>query len=445
LKFDKIFVNTALKDNILTSTIIVPKSLKKYFNSLKFFASYDEPIKVDTSILNIPLVSAILPLAFLTRTDVKVKRLDKKYYDSVKSVKHEFNRMFPRGRFTTKIFVDDLIENKTKSQKKALLFSGGVDSTYSLIRHIDLKPRLIMYFGVVRYQLNPSYGNHNEFVRKTYSDFARREGLKINFIDTNIISILKRTRVTHDFHRILRKIDLWRALEIPLVLLGLAAPLSIGRFNELLIAASVDPTHELTNYPYSSQPKIDEKFAWADLKVTHDGYIKRFSKTNLINRYLKEHEYSLRVCNDPPLDKLNCSACEKCFRTIASLVLEAIDPNKYGFDVKRSTFESMRYLIEKKKQNALRIELFWKVLQTLIPREIETNMFDSKNFFIWLRNLNIETIQKKESLQRDLYYLLPYPLAILFDRIYYYMLDRSTRQSIGKTLRSNLKKYKNNG
>ena len=445
MKFDKISVDTTFKDNILTSNIIVPKSLKKYFNSLKFFATYDEPLKVNTSILNIPLVSAILPLAFLTRTDIQVKMLDKKYYKSIESVKNEFNRMFPRGRFSTKIFVDDLIENETKSQKKALLFSGGVDSTYSLIRHMYEKPRLVMFFGVVRYQLNPSYRNHNELVRKTYYDFSRREGFKINFIDTNVISILNRSRVTHDFYRILRKIDLWRGLEIPLVLLGLAAPLSIGRFNELLIAASVDPTHDFDKYPYSSQPKIDEKFSWADLRVTHDGYIHRFSKTNLINRYLKEHAYSLRVCNDPPLDKLNCSACEKCFRTIASLVLEGIDPNKYGFEVNKSTFGSMRYLIEKKRQNSLRIDLFWKVLQTIIPSEIETNLFDSKNFFIWLKKLNIDTIQKKDGFQRDLYYLLPYPLAILFDRISYSMIDRSTRQTIRQTLRSNLKKYKNIG
>jgi hypothetical protein len=305
------------------------------------------------------------------------------------------------------------------------LFSGGVDSTYSLIRNVSLKPRLIMFFGVVGYQLDSSYKKHNRIVKKTYSDFARREGLDINFVETDIMGILNDGRIAHDFHKILRETKLWLGLQFPLVLLGLTAPLSIGRFNRLLIAASVDPTHDYDTYPHSSQPRIDEKFAWADLRVIHDGYVHRFSKTGLIKEYLKKHEYRLRVCNDPPLDRLNCSTCEKCFRTILPLVLEGIDPNTCGFEVDRSAFESMRHIMEKKKFNALVADSFWKVFQTLIPYEMETNLYGSRDFFMWLRNLNIDSVRKKTDLHRDLFNSLPYPLAMLFDVFYYSAHNRS--------------------
>jgi hypothetical protein len=403
----------------------VPEGLRKYFSSFRLFVCYDAQLRADMSILNIPLVSTVLPLAWLTGTDVHVEKLDRKYVEAMNAIKNEFKQIFPRGKFTAKIVVDDLVENKTQSQGTALLFSGGVDSTYSLIRNISLKPRLILFEGVVGYQLDPSYKKHNQLVRKTYSDFAGREGLDINFVETNTCQILNDGRITHDFHKILRETGVWLSLQFPLVLLGLPAPLSIGRFNQLLIAASVDPTHDYDKHPHSSQPRIDEKFAWADLRVTHDGYIHRFSKTSLIKEYLKKHDLHLRVCNDPPVDRLNCSACEKCFRTIAPLVLEGIDPNDCGFRVNRSTFESMRYVLEKKKFGALVVDSFWRVFQTLIPREMETDLYGSRDFFMWLRNLNIDSVRRKRDLHKDLFNSLPYPLAMLSDAFYYSARNRS--------------------
>jgi len=412
---NEISFSSTLSGRKLISTVTVPKGLRKYFNSFKLLAYYDAPLKADKSILDIPFVSNVLPLAWLTGTDVHVEKLDKKYVEAMNAIKHEFNLMYPRGRFTTKIIVDDLVENQTRSQETALLFSGGVDSTYSLISNISLKPRLIMFSGVQHYQLDPSYKRYEQLVRETYSAFAKRQGLGINFIETNIIGILNDSRISHDFYKTLRGTGLWLGLQFPLTLLGLPAPLSIGRFNRLLIAASVDPKHDYNKYPHSSQPRIDEKFAWADLKVTHDGYIHRFNKTRLIVEYLKKNELYLKVCNKPPPNRLNCSACEKCLRTAAPLVLEGIDPNNCGFDLNSTTFRSMRSLLERKKTDALVVDSFWKTLQTLIPQEMKTNLYGSKDFFMWLKNLNIESARRKRNFYKDLFNSLPYNLALLFD------------------------------
>jgi hypothetical protein len=440
---NEIGVSSSLSGHKLASTVTVPKGLRKYFNSFRLFAHYNAQLRADMSILNIPLVSTILPLAWLTGTDVHVEKLDKKYVEAMNAIKNEFKQIFPRGKFTARINVDDLVENKTQSQGTAMLFSGGVDSTYSLIKNISLKPRLIMFEGVVGYQLDPSYKKHNQIVKETYSDFAGREGLDIDFVETNTCSILNDGRITHDFHKILRGSKLWESLQLPLVILGLPAPLSIGRFNRLLNAADSSPTADYDKYPYASQPRINEKFAWADLRVIHDGYVDRFSKTSLINEYLKKHEYHLRVCNDPPLDRLNCSACEKCSRTIVPLILEGIHPNNCGFKVNRSTFESMRHNLEKKKFEGWRGRRY-KKLQDLIPREMETNLCDSRDFLMWFRNLNIDAVQKKRNLQRDMFNLLPYPLAVLFEAFYYSVHDRSAHRSINTLLTSFLRRRAEN-
>ena len=421
----EITISSTMSGNKLISTVAPPKSLRKYFISSKLFAYYDMRIRAKRSILNIPLISTILPIAWLTGTDIHVEQLDKKYFEAINTIKKEFNQMFPKGRFTTKIIVDDLVENKTQSQATAMLFSGGLDATYSLIKNINLKPRLIMFNGFLSFHLDPTYKKYGQMLKKTYSDFAKREGFSINFVDANTSYILNKTRIAHDFHRIIRGNNLWLSLQEPLVLLGLPAPLSIGRFNRLLIAASADPTHDYYKHPEASQPLIDEKFAWADLRVSHDGFIHRFEKLSLIKEYLEDHEYEITVCNDPPPDRLNCSACEKCFRTIAPMVLNGMDPNNCGFVVNSSTFKKMRYLIENKKVNILELVRHWIKLKTLIPREFDTTLYGSRDFFVWLKNLNIDSVQRKRNLQKHVFYLLPYFLAKVYDTCYYSVVNRS--------------------
>ncbi len=421
---DEFIFNSSMSGNKLFSTVTVPKSLLKYFNSNKLYVHYDTSISADLSILNIPLISNILPLAWLTGKDVHVETLDKNYVQAMNALKHEFNLIFPRGRFKTKIVVDDLVENETKSKETALLFTGGIDSTYSMIDKISLKPRLIMFSGIQHYQLHPSFEKRDRFVTEIYRKFADRQGLDINFVKTNIIGVLNDIRIAHDFHKILRGTSLWLGLQFPLVLLSLPAPLSIGRFNKLLISGSVDPTHNYSLYPHSSQPRIDEKFAWADLKVTHHGYIHRFSKTGLIKEYSKNNKIEINVCNKPPPNLLNCSACEKCYRTIASLVLEGVDPNQCGFNVNDSTFKLMQQMFIKKKADSLAVDSIWRKLQVLVPDKVEQDFFGSRNFFLWFKKINIDTVRKKRDVYWIVYNSLPFPLALLYDGLFYSVRKR---------------------
>lgn len=408
----------------LISRVTVSKRLEKYLKSFELFANYDTDIYANTSVLNIPLLSTVLPLAWLTGADIFVEELDKRYKEAMDALKHEFMRMYPKAPFTTNIMANSLVDNKIENinseERTAQLFSGGVDSTYTLITNIDLKPRLIMIWGLEGYPY-PYCPKYWEMIRTTYSEFAKRKGLIFNFIETNAREILNEKRIEHDFHELIYEGTFLARLQHSLVLLPLAAPLSIGRFNHLLIAASCDSTYPYDKHPWASQPRTDEKIAWASLQVKHDGYIHRSKKImNLIKEYLKDNKLLLRVCLDPEhaREKLNCSSCEKCFRTIVPLVLAGIDPNNCGFKVDNSTFKLMKSMFEKKKVNDMP-QREWRALQAMIPDKIENDLYGSREFFEWFKGIDLNLTQKDVWIYRDLYNRLPYSISRWLDKFFY--------------------------
>ncbi|MHA1711253.1 MAG: hypothetical protein ACTSUS_04210 [Candidatus Freyarchaeota archaeon] len=409
--------DSKLSERELTSSVTASKPLRKYFKSFNLFAKYDEDIYANRSILNIPLLSTVLPLAWLTGADIRVDELDRRYAEAMHALKQEFKKMYPNAPFTTEIIADKLIENEIGTEGTAQLFSGGVDSTYTLITNMKLKPRLVMIWGVEGYPY-PQYPEYWKMIKRTYTAFAKKHGLKINFIRTNAREILNEGRIEHDFHEFIYDGTLWATLQHSLVLLPLLAPLSVGRFNHLLIAATGDPTYPYYKNHYASQPQTDERIRWGNLRVKHDGQIHRVKKImGPIKKYLKSNKLKLRVCLMQH-KKLNCSACEKCFETIASLILAGIDPNDCGFEVDCSTFKKMKYMFQNKKDLDFNQLWEWKGIQTMIPERIENDIYGSKEFFEWFRNFNLDLAQKDVWLYRDLYHRLPYPLARLLDILY---------------------------
>ena len=97
------------------------------------FVKYDTEIYADKSILNIPLTASVLPLAWLSGSNIVVDTLDKGFKESMDALQTVFMSMLPLAPFKTEIYVDELVENKIipddQERKTGLLFSGGVDST----------------------------------------------------------------------------------------------------------------------------------------------------------------------------------------------------------------------------------------------------------------------------------------------------------------------------
>lgn len=142
-----IAVDSVLSSDTIRSRITVSRGLEKYFRHYDFWSRYDARIVDNKSILDIPALSVVLPIAWVTGADVHVHELDRTFARSMNSVHREYKEMYPRLPFTTRLVADRLVDNKFASRDVALLFSGALDSTYSLFSNISVKPRLNMIFG----------------------------------------------------------------------------------------------------------------------------------------------------------------------------------------------------------------------------------------------------------------------------------------------------------
>lgn len=416
-----ISVESEISARSVKSRIKAPKDLEKYFDRISYYSSYDVELHANRSIWNIPVLSVILPLAWITGADVHVDTLDKEFTKSMAILQQEYKRIYPKAPFKTKLLVDELVENNYTPDGTALLFSGGLDSTYSLFTNLSRNPRLVMLFGTS--DIPVSNAAFQEFIQAEYVDFAEQEKLRIHFIRTNMLQTLSTGRVNHLWMKVRgrNKGDFWNGIGFALGQIGQAAPLSIGRFNHLLFAAALDASvYSMSEHPIATSPTTDEKICWANLDVKHDGAIHRSEKVLKLRKLLKSGRIKLRVCWSSPeyllsSGLLNCGKCEKCLRTIASLAHAGIDPNDCGFNVDNSTFDLMKILFEKKLLSQRHIKHFWRPLQDKIPDRIEEDIFGSERFFRWFKGINLDCATKTSSLSIP-YSKLPYSILMLVRR-----------------------------
>ena len=394
--------------NRISVRVSCSKNIQKYLLSNTLYIEYDKNIdRVPNSILQIPAVSGIVTLAWLTGADVYVNELDAVYLDSLQKVKDVLKGWYPEFPFS-EIYVEKIVLNRFNNDGYGLLLSGGLDSVTSYIRHRDKKPSLI--HCLVREKQFKTNIEH-------LINFAKQEDVTIDVVKTNLYDILHELLISSQFG-----IDLWPDVAHAIVLTGLSAPLTQkSDIGTLLIASS--HTREF-KYPWGTDPSIVNNIRWADVHCLHDGY--ELSRQQKIRHVLKNY------ITNPDSDKvlkvltleLACgsssvcgecakcvsrSGCTKCLRDIAGLSLENIDPNLCGFNVDIETFDFIKQgFIEGdciKSKILIRIKatilseanelFFWKDIQKHIPETIDHDLYNSKEFFRWFKNFDIAGYKAK--------------------------------------------------
>jgi hypothetical protein len=121
------------------------------------------------------------------------------------------------------------------------------------------------------------------------------------------------------------------------------------------------------------------------------------------------------------LEGMNCNRCEKCLRTIVSLLIAGIDPEKCGFRVDSSTFKLIRLLFEERAISELYLNLLWKPLQDDIsPEIIEEDAHGSKEFLSWFKTIDVLDYKKPEkNLIEELYYRTPFRISNYLRKIFH--------------------------
>jgi hypothetical protein len=411
---DEIVVESKrVNKNTVKSYLHVPDRIKKYVKTHELFVIYNEEIPDNESILNISLVSNVLPLAWISDCDIRVDSLDKRYRESMYALKEEMNKIFPIKQYKTDINAGRIVENKVEAEGTGLLFSGGVDSTYSLISNWSKKPHLLMVWGIDMHPY-PEYAEHWNQLDSIYTEFAKRNDLEFNMIKTNISQILNYPRIDHDFHRVLHSSRIRMKHQYALFPISMAAPFSINRFNELLFAASNHPEFKIYRTSSTSFPLTDEKIVWADLDTKHDGFIPRIDKLYSIKDFIKKQDIVLKVCFRP---ELNCCSCAECLRTIMYFAVQGIDPNRVGYKVNEDTFDYMRKFYESFSTSETAIKTYYEPIRRMIPEKIDQVFEGSRPFFEWFFEKDLTSNYRDYWSYRVIYNWLPFSLASIYDRV----------------------------
>jgi hypothetical protein len=342
---------------------------------------------------------------------------------------------------SSEINVRKIVSNRFCNNKYGLLFSGGVDSITSYIKHRNKKPVLIYVWGIhVRSYDTKSW-------KKTFKmleDFSAREGTRINVIRTNIDEMLDRDFLHRKFG-----LDWWENVSHGIALTGLCAPLTcVADVKSLLIASSATSRFR---YPIGLYPPlINNNLSWGDIQVFLDN--PELSRQLKIRYFLKDftenyfHPF-LKVCNKGDEVASNCGVCEKCYRSIVGLVVEGIDPVKCGFDnVDRETFETIRerfycnnlltrkFFIESRGEFYIRMgDVFlWEDIHQHISEKINHDVRGSKEFLEWFRSFNLSRY-----IQHANNNVVISPTHILYDCATYFgdRMPKNLRMATNKLLR----------
>ena len=358
------------------------KPLRKYFLNDTFFVEYDSHIdlgNVDESILVIPIVSMIVPIAWAVGADVRLRKLDQTYLQSLNKIKDIFRAFYPSFSFSSSLEIEDLVLNQSGGDRTGLLFSGGVDCTTSYVRHRDEKPDLISIWGTDHRLHEEARWNR---LRSGIRWLANRDGVTALEVKTDI-SCINMLLLGYEFG-----FSWYSEVAHGLMLLGLCAPVTVARtIGSLLIAASFYEGEETR--PWGSLPSTDNNVSWANVTVSHDGYeLSRQQKLKYVSNIEPERFSHLWVCQIDP--RANCVNCEKCFRTITGLALEGIDPRNCNFNIDMKVFARIKDLLLSGKMPVASSERDeWIDIQRHIPGKIEDDICGSREFFTWFRQFDL--------------------------------------------------------
>jgi len=385
-------------------------NLERYLRKGPLEMNYDVPVgEIDDSISYVPFVASVLPLAFLAGADISVRTIDAEYLRSVMLVQDQLKAWRPGVPFRTKIMAGEGKANSfAVGGRGGLLFSGGLDSTASYLLHKDSISTLIMVGGTEDMPLTDL--EYWRRVRSLTSSFAAKNGASLHSVESNWLKVLKMPELMRDLSAPLvgpdhqEEIGNWEGL-FRITLLGLCSPVTAAEHLQSMLIAStlpLDVTRALGRHGV-----IEEILRWGDLTITRD--TKDFTRQQKIGEVIapyldgNQEQIPLRVCHPIRYEKnkrlrrkgmLNCSDCEKCYRTILGLVLDGVNPPRCGFE--RGSFDSKKVrqqIVDRKLlfTNAT-LALWTEIKQHVNDRPVqavESNVWDCNDFFDWLATYDL--------------------------------------------------------
>lgn len=319
-------------------------AVSEYFSDAPFEIEYPISVeRVPESVCAIPFVANVLPIVWLTDSELIVPELDQDFFESIPEFKAGFVDMYPGVAFGGRITVERVVRNDLKGRERyrsACFFSGGVDATTTVLRHFDERPLLVTLWGSdVRCWNEAGW----EVLRGTLQEAAERYKLPLTFIKTTFRDFDRENQLDQRFSAALER-GYWYGVKHGIGIISHIAPLAWMYGIEKVYMASSNCPEDGTRVKCASDPRIDNRVRFCGARVFHDAFeLSRQKKVAYIAKFRRSHPelpIELHVCWESD-DGKNCCRCEKCYRTMAELWIEGGDPKDYGFDYPRDVFQRM--------------------------------------------------------------------------------------------------------
>ncbi|MFA0284340.1 hypothetical protein AB4504_21955 [Vibrio sp. 10N.222.55.F12] len=397
----------------------VDDSLKSILSQDPFFVEYNVDISnVESSILCIPFVANLMPIAWNRGINVYCDKLDLNFFNALKVIQHELNSLYPGEFDKGKLICNELIDNSLKmydGKKSIVFYSGGVDSYAALIKNIKSNFNCFSVWGA---DIEISEEKRwNDFVKHAESDEVVKNVDKI-YCKSNLKDFYNRAELNK-----FRYGSWWGRVQHGLGLIALSSPVSMTEtYTEVIFGA----THtENIKIPWGSTKVMDESIKWAQIEVNHEGYeLERVDKVKLITNYIKQEslDFNIRVCYSEIYDKFNCGTCEKCIRTAFNFAMLGINPNDISIPVQKGFIKTMlKYSRENfsytkgniynwQRLTELANNTPYNIIIPLVEKkqydyiragEIIKNMTDNYNKKTWLKSIYTFYYRVKNYLLRD--------------------------------------------
>jgi hypothetical protein len=218
------------------------------------------------------------------------------------------------------IVADQVIDKPPAPENKTLLaFSGGLDSTFSAVRH-GLKLAGSGSYDIRSVMMVQGFdiGRDNDMF------FMKAVERSQKFLET--LSLDMRLITTDSENPAFQDWDDSHGAELACCLHQFSNEFAFG------MIGSTKPYNGLT-LPNGSNPATDHLLSGSGFTIVHDGAgFSRTSKAELVARHPMATS-QLRVCYEGKLQYRNCGQCEKCMRTYLNFLAVGVD-NPACFDVK---------------------------------------------------------------------------------------------------------------
>jgi hypothetical protein len=329
-----------------------PGGASRYFRETTFFVEYGDSVELDgldPALLVIPVLGTVVPVAWALGLRVHVERVDAVFATACDQLADVFRSMYPVFAASGFGIDGERVVLEPKASDGALqLYSGGVDSATTLIRHRAEVRELVTVWGADVALENKTLWQQLSAVVAESPLTSSHERVEVR---SNLRTFVDDHRLNYVFGKGLGYTDWWPAVHHAIGLISLTAPLAATRGRRTVYFAS-GASGDFP-VPWGSAPHIDALVRWAGTRIEPDGSeLTRQAKLGeVLAPWIRAgNPVELAVCYKASRGwdgQINCGHCEKCLRTASGLLAAGVDPRDTGIPVVASSFAAWRAGVER--------------------------------------------------------------------------------------------------